>query len=266
MLHGVRDADIQSGVHSLTNWIACLRNSNARERTLQRCQENRINNRPKPKPQAQKAPSARREEENDVDPILREISFLVSVRGKCFASSRRGVMLLHNAYHCVHARGFFSFLIIILKASSQTDEQQRRDSVTLLSSCITHTRHAQDEYDHAHRVMARAADSKGKGKDVHAVVKVTVEALRKLQASKNKQYLTTRRPAEKRGKEININTGQLESKKIPAATAAAAAAAEENHPASSSSIHPTVKPLLSSVSSLTAANVWAYTPPRQCIS
>ena len=61
---------------------------------------------------------------------------------------------------------------------------------------------SQSEYDdHAARVAARESS---KGKDPIATIKVTVEALRKLQASKNKAYwLLTRRPAPEKRKEVD---------------------------------------------------------------
>ena len=58
----------------------------------------------------------------------------------------------------------------------------------------------QSEYDdHATRIAARESS---KGKDPIATIKVTVEALRKLQASKNKTWLLTRRSAAEKRREV----------------------------------------------------------------
>ena len=147
VFHGVRDAEIHSGVHSLTNWIACLRNSNARERTLQQCQENRNNNRPKPKQQAQKAPSARREE-NDVDPILREISFLVSERENFSASSRCDFNFYTMRTATYMREVCFPFPSLIPKPSRLTSNV----CYSPLFTCIMHRKHTR----HTGRVRSRA--------------------------------------------------------------------------------------------------------------
>lgn len=64
----------------------------------------------------------------------------------------------------------------------------------------------QNEYDHVSRVNA----SSGKGrKELYNAVKVCAEALRKLQATKNREYLQTRRTkVEKRKIIVADQTGQ----------------------------------------------------------
>lgn len=174
VFHGVQDLEARNLNHSLTNWIACLRNTMVREHVLRRCQENKTS--------CKKMPLMRFPDDGTTPHACGNTK-----KTDTWECTPSDVPHLHDDIFLVR-----DYKIVFLDFSHffrvfyPIDDELTRAQM-------------QNEYDHVTRVNMSSGKEK---KEMYNAVKVSAEALRKLQAIKNREYLQKRRTKVEKRKEI----------------------------------------------------------------